>query len=54
MSLKQPTSREYLILGVINVGVALYLATRGSWTAAYFVVIAIGAFWCALRARPGS
>ncbi|MEP6993263.1 MAG: hypothetical protein ABI968_01985 [Acidobacteriota bacterium] len=52
MSLKQPTAREYAILGIVNVAVAVVLALRQSWTAGYFVLLALGCFWCALRARP--
>ncbi len=53
MSLKHPTFREYLVVGIINVAVAIVLGVRGSWTAAYFGVLAVGALGCALRAGPG-
>jgi uncharacterized membrane protein len=54
MSLKQPRALEYAILGIVNVGVAVYLGMRGSWTAAYFAVLAVGALWCAVRNRAGA
>jgi hypothetical protein len=50
MSLKNPTAREYLVLGIVNAVVAVVLAMRRSWTAGYFGVIALGCFWCAIRA----
>jgi hypothetical protein len=51
MSLRSPTAREYLVVGIVNVAVAVVLAMRQSWTAGYFGFLALGSFWCAVRAR---
>lgn len=51
MSLRSPTAREYVILGIVNVVVAVVLALGQSWTAGYFGLLALGSFWCAIRAR---
>ena len=51
MSLKKPTALEYALLGVVNGAAAIFLALRHAWTAAYFVALALGCFWCAIRAR---
>ncbi|HEY1250209.1 MAG TPA: hypothetical protein VGH97_03415 [Thermoanaerobaculia bacterium] len=54
MSLKSPAAGEYLVLGVVNAGAAFFLGLRQNWSAAYFVALAIGCFWAAVRARSGS
>lgn len=53
MSLKKPTPLEYAMLGLVNLAVAIVLAMRHSWTGAYFGALALGCFWCAIRARSG-
>ena len=54
MSLKKPTRGEYVVVGLVNAGVAWFLALRESWTGAYFAVLALVCFACAIRARAGS
>lgn len=51
MSLKRPTPLEYSILGAVNALVAVALGLRSSWTAAYFALLSLVAFGCAVRAR---
>ena len=52
MSLKKPTRGEYVVVGLVNAGVAWFLALRESWTAVYFGALALVCFACAVRARP--
>lgn len=52
MSFRSPTAGKYLVVGILNFGVAFFLALRQSWTAVYFGLLALGSFWCAIRARP--
>ena len=54
MSLKKPTRGEYVVVGLVNAGAAWFLALRESWTAAYFGVLALVCFGCALRARASA
>jgi hypothetical protein len=53
MSFKKPTRGEYVVVGLVNVGAAWFLALRESWTAVYFGVLALVCFGCAIRARSG-
>jgi hypothetical protein len=51
VSLKQPTPGEYVVVGLLNAGVAAFLALRQAWSGAYFAALALACFWAALRAR---
>ena len=51
MSLRSPTSREYAVVAAVNAAVAIGLALRHAWAAAYFGILALAAIGCALRAR---
>ena len=51
MSLRSPTAGEYLVVGILNFGVAFFFALRQSWTAGYFGLLALGSLCCAIRAR---
>jgi hypothetical protein len=53
MSLKQPTPGEYVVVGLVNAGVAFFLGLRQNWYGIYFLLLALGCFWAAFRARSG-